>query len=75
MDTKFDFGDSQMAQTVYVRKVATSTLPKDVQEQLDGISSMYAVHDIEGERLALVRDRNLAFTIARQNEMRPVSVH
>jgi hypothetical protein len=75
MDTKFDFGDSQMAQTVYVRKVATSTLPKDVQEQLDGVTNMYAVHDIEGERLALVRDRNLAFTIARQNEMQPVSVH
>jgi hypothetical protein len=75
MDTKFDFGDSLMAQTVYVRKVATSTLPKDVQEQLDGISAMYAVHDIEGERLALVRDRNLAFIIARQNEMQPVSVH
>lgn len=75
MDTKFDFGDNLMAQTVYVRKVATSSLPQDVQEQLDGISAMYAVHDVEGERLALVRDRNLAFTIARQNEMQPVSVH
>lgn len=75
MDTKYDFGDSQMAQTVYIRKVATSSLPQDVQEKLDGVSEMYAVHDIEGERLALVRDRNLAFTIARQNEMQPVSVH
>lgn len=75
MDTKFDFGDSQLAQTVYVRKVATSTLPQDVQDKLDGISAMYAVHDVEGERLALVRDRNLAFTIARQNELQPVSVH
>ncbi|PIV78887.1 MAG: DUF1150 domain-containing protein, partial [Rhodobacteraceae bacterium CG17_big_fil_post_rev_8_21_14_2_50_63_15] len=30
---------------------------------------------VEGERLALVRDRRLAFMLARQNNMEPVTVH
>lgn len=75
MDTKFDFGDGGAASTVYVRQVATNTLPQDIQEQLDGVESLYAVHDAEGARLALVRDRKLAFSLARQNELTPVSVH
>lgn len=74
MDTKFDFGDG-VINTVYVRQVATNTLPEELQEQLSGVESLYAVHDAEGSRLALVRDRNMAFVLARQNELAPVSVH
>lgn len=74
MDTKFDFGDGAVS-TVYVRQVATNTLPEELQEQLTGVESLYAVHDAEGSRLALVRDRNMAFVLARQNELAPVSVH
>ena len=29
----------------------------------------------DGERLALVSDRNMAFVLARQNEFSPVAVH
>jgi len=36
---------------------------------------IYAVHRADGERLALVRDRALAFVLARQNDLAPVSVH
>lgn len=75
MDTKFDFGDVSTDTTVYIRPVLTSTLPHDIQEQIPGVETMYAVHDADGERLALVRERALAFTLARQNEMTPVSVH
>lgn len=75
MDTKFDFGDNPVENLVYIRQVATSTLPQEVQDQLPDIDSLYAVHDAEGERLALVRDRQMAFTLARQNELTPVSVH
>lgn len=75
MDSKFDFGGGQTVQTVYVRQVATATLPQDIQDKLPDVRIMYAVHDTDGERLALVEDRNLAFMLARRNEMRPVSVH
>ena len=75
MDTKFDFGEPETANTVYIRKIATSTLPDDIQEQVPGVDVMYAVHDSDGERLALVRERSLAFMLARQNELTPVSVH
>ena len=75
MDTRFDFGGIDAEKTVYVRQVETRTLPREIRDQLDGIDSMYAVHDADGERLALVRDRSLAFMLARQNELMPVSVH
>lgn len=75
MDTKFDFGGSDAAKTVYIRQVETSTLPVEVRKQLEGIDSLYAVHDADGERLALVKERSLAFLLARQNELTPVSVH
>ncbi|TNH39470.1 DUF1150 family protein [Paracoccus haeundaensis] len=75
MDSKFDFGGGTSSQTVYIRQVAAATLPRDVQDQLPGVQTLYAVHDTDGERLALVQDRALAFTLARENELRPVSVH
>ncbi|RMC33820.1 DUF1150 family protein [Paracoccus alkanivorans] len=75
MDSKFDFGDHPAENIVYIRQVATSTLPQEVRDQLPDIDSLYAVHDTDGERLALVRDRKMAFMLARQNELTPVSVH
>ncbi len=75
METKFDFGDVSTDTTVYIRPVPTSTLPHEIREQIPGVETMYAVHDADGERLALVRERALAFSLARQNEMTPVSVH
>lgn len=75
MDSKFDFGNDAAAQTVYIRQVTAASLPRDVQDQMPDVHTLYAVHDTDGERLALVQDRALAFTLARQNELRPVSVH
>ncbi|MGZ3216652.1 DUF1150 family protein [Paracoccus sp. T5] len=75
MNSKFNFGDTENTQTVYIRTVATETLPDDIRDQLPGVETMYAVHDTDGERLALVQDRNMAFMLARQNELSPVSVH
>ncbi|SPJ25871.1 DUF1150 family protein [Palleronia abyssalis] len=60
---------------VYVRPVALEDLPDEIREQAEGLTELYAVHNGEGERLALVRDRKLAFVVARQNDMAPVSVH
>lgn len=60
---------------VYVRPIAVSDLPEALQEQVEGIVTVYSVHRPNGERLALVADRNLAFALAREHDMAPVSVH
>jgi len=75
MDHKFDFGTDDHDNIVYVRPVQTEDLPADVQEQIGDIKTVFAVHNAEGERLALVRDRELAFVLARQNDLSPVTVH
>lgn len=75
MDTKYDFGTQDGQAIVYVRPVEVAELPEDLREQAQGLDRIYAVHSAEGERLALVRDRNLAFLLARQHDMQPVTVH
>lgn len=75
MNTKFDFGEEQGHPIAYVRSVNVADLPAEVQRQLHGLDRLYAVHSAEGERLALVRDRDLAFVLARQNDLTPVTVH
>lgn len=75
MDTKFDFGPETGERIVYVRPVAVADLPDEVRQHAMGLEKIYAVHAASGERLALVRDRQLAFIVARQNDMAPVSVH
>ncbi len=75
MYEKFDFGQDENSRIVYVREVAVSDLPEDVQEQAEGVDVLYAVHSSDGERLALVKERSLAFILARQNNFAPVTVH
>ncbi|MCF3595581.1 DUF1150 domain-containing protein [Rhodobacteraceae bacterium LMO-12] len=75
MHTKYEFQDVQDNRIVYVRKVAVKDLPAEVREQVGGLDSLYAVHRADGEQLALVRDRALAFVLARQNDLAPVTVH
>lgn len=60
---------------VYVRSVAVADLPSDVREQAGDLEILYSVHDTEGQRLALVADRGLAFSLAREHDYAPVSVH
>ena len=60
---------------VYIREVTAKDLPKDVQSQIGKLKKLYAVHSDQGERLALVKERNLAFVLARQNDLSPVTVH
>ncbi|MDU8909671.1 DUF1150 family protein [Aestuariicoccus sp. MJ-SS9] len=76
MNTQYDF-DKVMNndRIVYVRSVAVSDLPDDVRDQVGEADVLYAVHRADGERLALVRDRKLAFVLARQNDLAPVTVH
>ncbi|MGX0974670.1 hypothetical protein ACSSVY_000366 [Roseovarius sp. MBR-51] len=75
MDTRYDFGENTDRAIVYVRAVNVDDLPQDMREQVGDLTKIYAVHSEEGERLALVKDRKLAFQLARQNNMEPVTVH
>lgn len=60
---------------VYVRPIKACDLPDEIHNQLPGVTDLYAIHHEEGERLALATDRTMAFVVARQNDMEPVSVH
>lgn len=75
MDHPFDFGPIAGQEIVYVRPVAVADLPAEIQAQAGGRQVLYAVHREDGERLALVADRQLAFVLARQHELAPVSAH
>jgi hypothetical protein len=75
MDTKYDFGPEQGQPIVYVRPIKVADLPEEIRQQVNGIETLYAVHNAEGERLALVRDRTLAYVLAKQNDLTPVAAH
>ncbi|TQS73251.1 DUF1150 family protein [Rhodobacteraceae bacterium] len=75
MESKFDFQNDPQDRIVYIRSVEAQDLPDDVQAELGGLKQLYAVHSSDGERLALVRDRDMAFMLARQNDYAPVAVH
>lgn len=57
---------------VYVREADRDMLPEHLRKMP---GKMYAVHDPEGNCLAVSPDRALAFALARQNDLTPVSVH
>lgn len=75
MDHEFDFGENTEDRIVYVRSVNPADLPDEIREQIGETDTLYAVHNEDGERLALVKDRSLAFVLARQNDLTPVAVH
>ena len=74
MNTKFKFPKS--ADTlVYVKAVDVASLPTQVRTEAGDLDQVYAVHNAEGEQLALVADRQMAFVLARENDLSPVTVH
>lgn len=75
MNTPFDFKEADQSNLVYVRPVEVAELPDEVRDEVGDTKTIYAVHRADGERLALVKDRNLAFMLARQNDFAPVTVH
>lgn len=75
MNTKYDFKESDGQRLVYIRPVVVADLPEEIQEQAQGREKVYGVHSSDGLCLALVKDRKLAFALARQNDFAPVEVH
>ncbi len=58
----------------YVRSISASDLGDDIETPA-GVKILYALHDATGRRLALFDNRDYAFQIAKQNDLKPVSVH
>lgn len=75
MNTKYDFKSVDGQRLVYIRPVVVADLPDEMQEQAAGREKIYGVHSSDGHCLALVKDRKLAFALARQNDFSPVEVH
>ena len=74
MDTKFNlekFGQG----IVYVKPILAADLPDDMRAKVGDLEELFSVHNADGEQLALVADRKLAFHLARENNMNPVTVH
>ena len=74
MDMKIDL-EKISQNVVYVKPILTADLPTEVQDQVGDIDQIYAVHNAEGEQLALVADRKMAFHLAREHKMEPVTLH
>lgn len=75
MDVKFEGLPEADRPIVYVRPVPVAELPAELQAQIGGLQTVYSVNRPDGERLALVADRKLAFALARQHDLAPVSAH
>lgn len=77
-----EFAELGGRKLVYVRTICARDVWDDlVDEDGDRLfdvpedTTLYSVHTSDGERIALVGNRDLAFAAARQHEMNPVSVH
>lgn len=75
MNTPFSGFPEGGERIVYVRPVAVADLPDEVRQQMGAAETVYSVHAPNGQRLALVADRNLAFHLARAHDLAAVSVH
>lgn len=66
---------------VYVRpikaaEIIANTPPAQIQSfELDPEQTLYAVHRADGERLAVLTDKDSAMAAALAHELAPVSVH
>jgi hypothetical protein len=77
-----EFAELGGRKLVYVRTVLAHEVRDELVDEegdtvidVPGDTTLYSVHSADGERIALVGDRDLAFAAARQHEMNPVSVH
>lgn len=80
MNTK-DFADFGAPDLVYVRAIRASDVLADAMVEtapdieIDPDQVLYAVHGADGERLAIMLDRETAFAAAVAHDLEPMSVH
>ena len=79
MNTQYKFdkttGRPQDARIVYVRPLDTKELPAHLREQTGGLERVYGVFGANGEQIALTSNKSMAFDLARENQLTPLSVH
>ena len=74
MNTKLDL-EKIGQDIVYVKPILAADLPEDMRDQVGDLEELFAVHNASGEQLAVVANRKLAFHLARENDMHPVTLH
>ena len=64
---------------VYVRPISEAELehilPANAIAELDAKEDLFAVHNADGQRLAIVEGRDAAFAAARAHKLVPTSLH
>ena len=75
MTDKKTFFEDKQDRIVYIKSVDASDLSDDIRAKIPKNTMLYAVHNSNGERLAIVEKRDIAFVLARQNDLSPVMVH
>lgn len=84
--TKKDFAGFGAPDLVYVREITAADVMADALlengeledargMEIEADQILYAVHSADGERLAVMLDRETAFAAAVAHELAPVSVH
>ena len=74
MQTPYEF-DKLEERMVYVKPIDVSDLPSEIQRQAEGLETLFAVHDADGQQLALVADKTLALVLAREHNYAPQPLH
>lgn len=71
------FANAGVGSIVYVREVLAGDLVSEFGNEIDVPSDtiLYSVHAANGERMAVLDNRDAAFAGARQYDLEPVSVH
>lgn len=75
MHSKYDFSHFDTDDLVYIKTVAVTELPLDLQRQVGPDKTLYAVDKADGERVAVVENRALAYSLARDNDLTPMTLH
>ena len=75
MHSKYDFSHFDTDDLVYIKTVEVTELPLDLQRQVGSDKTLYAVHKADGERVAVVENRALAYSLARDNDLTPMALH
>ncbi len=71
------FANVGVPNVVYVREVVASDLAGELEGELDvpAGTRLFAVHAANGQRMAVLDNRDAAFAGARQYDLEPQSVH
>ena len=70
-----DLALTGMNRLVYVKEISASDLPKELTQNLDQNTPLYAICAADGTPMSIVDNRDVAFSGARENNFEPVSVH